>query len=224
MPLKGQELLGLIMERYIMESGQTNKYIWTPYFTIVGATTLAGKLSKPFLDRLKLTFTFELYDMEEMLKIVEMHAIRLGVATSREGMTAIARRSRGTPRIAVTFLENIRDRMVASNVIFAHLPLIEEVFADLGIDREGFTRTEMKILKALLDAGGPVSLDNLSIITAEDVKTIKGNSEPFLIQKGMIITTGRGRVLTPKGVDYARSSGGGEKFVKNEIAFDAVRT
>ena len=224
MPLKGQELLGLVMERFILESGQLNKYVWSPYFTMVGATTMAGKLSKPFLDRLKLNFLFELYSLEEMMQIVEMHAIRLRVATSKEGMLAVAGRSRGTPRVAVRFLENIRDRMVATHNVFAPVGLIEAVFEDLGVDKEGFTSTEMKILNALLDSGAPVSLDNLSIITSEDVKTIRGTAEPFLIQKGMIITTGRGRVLTHKGVDYARGSGGGKKFVKNEIAFDAVRT
>ena len=173
MPLKGQELLGLVMERFIFESGQPNKFIWAPYFTLVGATTMAGKLSKPFLDRIKLNFTFELYGLEEMMQIIEMHAIRLGVATSKEGMMSIARRSRGTPRVAVRFLENISDRMVATRQVFASNDMIERTFEDLGVDKEGFTSTELKILNALLDAGRPVSLDNLSIITAEDVKPIR---------------------------------------------------
>jgi Holliday junction DNA helicase RuvB len=223
MPLKGQELIGLVMERFILESGQPNKFVWSPYFTVVAATTLAGKLSKPFLDRLKLQFSFELYEMDEMMRIVEMHAVRLGVATSKEGMEAIARRSRGTPRVAVRYIEAVRDRMLADEQVFANLALIEDVFSDLGIDREGFSRTEIKILQALLDAGGPVSLNNLAVITAEDIKSIQGTSEPFLIQKGMIITTGKGRTLTPKGTEYIRSSGGGKKFVKNEIAYNAVR-
>lgn len=222
-PAKGQEILGLAMERFILESGQPNKFIWIPYFTLVGATTKAGNLTKPFRDRLKLQFTFEPYEKDVMLKIVEAHAIRLGVAASPEGFEAITKRSRGTPRVAVSFLENIRDRMVSSGEVFASVPMIEEVFSDLGIDSEGFTHVELKIMRALLDANGPLSLDNLSIITEEDVKTIRASAEPYLIKRGMIGVSGRGRVLTGKGTEYIRSAGGGRKFVKNEIPFNAVR-
>jgi Holliday junction DNA helicase RuvB len=222
LPLKGQELLGLAMERFVIESGQPNKFVWVPYFTLVGATTLSGKLSKPFRDRFKLTFTFQPYELEEMVDIVKMHALRLRVATSPDGFENIAKRSRGTPRVAVGYIESIRDRMSASDSVFAPVSMIDEVFSDLGIDDEGLTTGERRVLQALLEAGGPVSLDNLSIITEEDVKTLRGSTEPFLIKKGLIAVSGKGRLLTPKGVDYARSIGT-KKFIKQEISFGAKR-
>lgn len=223
LPLKGQELLGLAMERFIIESGQPNKFIWVPYFTLVGATTLSGKLSKPFRDRFKLTFTFQPYEMKEMVEIVKMHCAAISVATSQEGYLSIARRSRGTPRVAVGFIESVRDRITANGDIYARPETIDEVFSDLGIDDEGLTAGERRVLQALLETGGPVSLDNLSIITEEDPRTLRGSTEPFLIKKGLIAVSGKGRLLTPKGVDYARSIGT-KKFIKQEISFGAERT
>lgn len=222
LPAKGQELLGLAMERFLIESGQPNKFIWLPYFTLIGATTLAGKLTKPFRDRFKLIFSFQHYNLDEMLKIVEMHAIRLGVATTKEGMLTIAKRSRGTPRTAVGFIENIRDRMSAARVVFAPTEMVEEVFSDLGIDEVGLTNVERRVLKTLLETGSAMSLDNLSIVTEEDTRTLRTYIEPFLIKLGFIAVSGKGRILTPKGIEYARGIDT-KKFIKQEISITANR-
>lgn len=224
LPLKGQELLGLVMERFIIESGITNKFHWVPYFSLIGATTIAGKLSKPFFDRFKLNFVFQPYPIEDMYEIVKYHAKVLKVKILPEAVLSIAIRSRGTPRTAVGYIERVRDRMLVYDSIIATKHLVEEVFLEMGIDKKGFTQTDLKMLKALFDAGGkPVSLDNLGIITEEDTKTIRQSVEPFLIKKGLILVSGKGRILTEKGLEYIENSGKIDKPVKKEIAFDYER-
>jgi Holliday junction DNA helicase RuvB len=216
MPLKGQELLGVAMENFVIESPKTGKYLWTPYFTIVGATTMEGKLSKPFRDRFKLNFTFQPYEIDEMIEIVRLHSSRLKINISADGVKNIAQRSRGTPRIAVRFLEMVRDRVVATRAQWADLELINETFKRIGIDEYGFNPTDRKILSALYDTGAAIGLDNLAIITELDVKTIRSSIEPFLIKQGVMAVSGRGRILTKKGSDFVQNSGT-TKFVKKEI-------
>lgn len=222
MPLKGQEIFGIAMENFMLEAKKSGMGVWLPYFTLVGATTKAGKLSKPFLDRFKLKFTFQPYDPPEMRKIVSFHAKRLGVRISLLGIDGIAKRSRGTPRLAVGFIERVRDKALALGSSFATSVLVENVFEDLGIDEEGLTQTDLKILKALFEAKQPVGLDNLSIITEEDSKTISDSAEPFLVRKGFILKTGKGRIISQKGTDYIQQQGHG-KLKKIEIPFDHKR-
>lgn len=224
LPLKGQELLGLVMERFMIESGKPNRYLWTPFFTLIGATTLAGKLSKPFRDRFKINFTFQPYNIDDMCAIVAYHAKNLNVRTTPAGEIEIAKRSRGTPRIAVGFLERIRDRMIAIGVTHAPHGLITAAFKEMGIDEEGFTVLEIRLLKKLFEAGCPVSLDNLSIILQEDSKSIRDFAEPYLIRKGMILVQSKGRIITEKGSKYLNTSGNAEKLVKSEIDFNYERS
>jgi Holliday junction DNA helicase RuvB len=223
LPLKGQELLGLVMERFRLEASKPNTYHWVPYFTLVGATTVPGNLSKPFRDRFKLNFLFSPYKDEEMHKIIQYHANRIGIRLSMAGIYETVVRSRGTPRIAVGFLERIRDYMLSVNSRVATGNLVREVFEDLKIDSQGFNELEIKLMWALHDAGAPVSLDNLSIIIQEDPKSIRGFAEPYLIRKGMILVSGKGRVLTDRGREYLNSSGKSDKLVKMEIDFDYER-
>lgn len=224
LPLKGQELLGLAMERFIIESGRPNKYYWLPFFTLIGATTSPGKLSKPFRDRFKLNFIFQPYDLEEMDKIVLYHMKRLNIQIETAAIRIISKRTRGIPRIAVGFVERVRDKILATAAPWANKIMVEDVFVDMGIDSEGFTNTELKVLKSLFDAGGaPVGLENLAIITEEDKKTIRDSVEPFLIRKGLILVSGKGRILTPKGIEYIESTGKIDRPVKKEIEFDYQR-
>lgn len=225
LPLKGQELLGLAMERFIMETGRPNKYYWIPFFTLVGATTKAGNLSKPFLDRFKMIFTFEPYPLDEMIEIVKINAKNLGIRMTQAGTEDIAKRSRGIPRIVVGYTERVRDKVIAVDSFLATQHLIKGVFNDMGIDEEGLTKTELKILKVLFDSDTPVSLDNLSIITEEDRKTTKDYAEPFLIRKGFMTISGKGRIITEKGRGYiADTDPSTEKFKKDEIDFNYQRT
>lgn len=224
LPLKGQELLGLAMEKFVMDSEKPNKYYWVPFFTLIGATTMAGKLSKPFLDRFKMVFIFEPYPFNEMVEIVKIHANKLGIKLSITGAQDIAKRGRGIPRTVVGYTERIRDKVIAVNSAWATPHLIKSVFDDMGIDEEGLTVTELKILTTLFESKIPVSLDNLSIITEEDRRTIKDYAEPFLIRKGFILISGKGRILTEKGRDYITNSNCSTKrFQKDEIDFNYER-
>jgi Holliday junction DNA helicase RuvB len=223
LPLKGQEILGLVMERFMLESSRPNKYFWIPFFTLIGATTLAGKLSKPFRDRFKLVFNFQPYDLQEMENIVGYHAARLKIKITTSAILEIAKRSRGTPRIAVGFVERIRDKILSIKAMIATAPIVQDAFEELGIDEEGFTTLELRILKILSETGMPVGLDNLSIILQEDSKSIRDFAEPYLIRKGMIIISGKGRVITDKGVQYLKVSDKTNRFIKKEIDFNYER-
>lgn len=223
LPLKGQELLGLAMERFRLEASKPNTYHWVPYFTLVGATTVPGSLSKPFRDRFKLNFLFSPYSDDEMHDIIKYHAKRIEIRMSLSSIYETVVRSRGTPRIAVGFLERIRDYMLYIESRIATGKLVRAVFEDLKIDSEGFNELEIKLMWALHDAGQPVSLDNLSIIIQEDPKSIRGFAEPYLIRKGMILIAPKGRILTDRGRKYLNSSGNADKLVKMEIDYDYER-
>jgi Holliday junction DNA helicase RuvB len=222
-PLKGQELLGLAMERFIIESGKPNKFFWVPQFTLIGATTSAGKLSKPFLDRFKLNFTFQPYEVESMCKIVKLHAKNYGISIVPTAVLSIAKRSRGTPRIAVGFVERVRDRMLSINSVIGTKCLVDSVFREMGIDEGGLTSVDMRVLRCLYDANAPVGIDNLSIVTEEDRKTIRDKIEPFLIKKGLIVISGKGRSLTEKGIEYVERVGKVDKPIKKEIDWEYKR-
>lgn len=224
LPLKGQELLGLAMERFIIESGNPNKYFWIPFFTVIGATTMTGKLSKPFIDRFKLVFNFQPYSIGDMIKIINYHADRLKVNLTTSATIEIAKRSRGTPRVAVRFVERIRDYLLSTGLEIATDKTVIDNFKEMGIDREGFTTLELRILKSLFDANSPVGLDNLSIILQEDSKNIRDFAEPYLIRKGLLLVSGKGRILTEKGIQYLKNSGKTTRLVKKEINFDYERT
>lgn len=223
LPLKGQELLGLAMERFIIESTEPNMYFWIPLFTVIGATTLTGSLSKPFLDRFKMVFNFQPYEINDMEEIVKYHADLLKVDITPDAIAEIAKRSRGTPRIAVRFIERVRDKMLHIGATTATIILVELVFREMGVDGDGFTNLELRILKALFDASKPVSLDNLSTILQEDVKSIKGYAEPYLIRKGMLLVSGKGRLITEKGTQYLNNNGEAGRLVKEKISFDYNR-
>lgn len=223
LPVKGQELMGLVMERFMIESNKPDLYHWVPYFTLIGATTLAGKLTKPFRDRFKLTFNFQPYNMSEMNEIVRMHTRRLGVRCTPSSINEIAKRSRGTPRIAVGYIERVRDRLTACDSRVATIGLTKDVFDEIEVDEEGFTKLEIRLLKVLMDSGNPVSLDNLSVILQEDSKSVRDFAEPYLIRKCMIEVSGRGRVITEKGRQHLKNSGKTKKLVKELVKFNYER-
>lgn len=203
----GQEKLGIIMEKFTMETGQKNKVYWVPYFTLVGATTLAGELSKPFLDRFKLNFSFEPYNKEESTEIVKYHAERLRVAITDKAARDIANRGRGVPRIIVRYIERCADMMqpIGSELITS--ALVEKTFKIMDIDKEGYNKIELKILKCLYNSEKPVGLETLAVITSESVKTIKNELETYLIRSGMMIRSGSGRLITGLGKEYLEEKG-----------------
>lgn len=165
-------------------------------FTLVGATTRAGMLTSPLRDRFGITCRLELYTPEELTSIVERSAKLLNMSITREGAYEIARRSRGTPRIANTLLKRVRDfaDYEGSRVIeFAHA---DKALRALDIDEMGLDYVDRRLLENIIDKynGGPVGLETLAASTGEEVSTIEDVYEPYLLQLGYIARTARGRV------------------------------
>lgn len=170
-----------------------------PPFTLIGATTRAGMLTNPLRDRFGIVARLEFYTPEELAFIVARSARLLGVQTSDEGAFEIARRSRGTPRIANRLLRRVRDYAeVRAN------GQVDTVVADaalkmLEVDSIGLDVMDRKLLSAMLEkfAGGPVGLENLAAAIGEAADTIEDVLEPYLIQQGFLARTPRGRVAQP---------------------------
>ncbi|MFM8444746.1 MAG: Holliday junction branch migration DNA helicase RuvB [Methylococcus sp.] len=169
-----------------------------PAFTLVGATTRAGLLTSPLRDRFGIVHRLEFYTTEELALIVSRSARILGVEMSPEGAVEIARRSRGTPRIANRLLRRVRDfaEVLGDGRISADLA--DRALAMLNVDRQGFDQLDRKLLAAMIERfdGGPVGLDNLAAAISEERGTIEDVLEPYLIQQGFIMRTPRGRVAT----------------------------
>ncbi len=220
LPIVGQEVLGLAMERFILEADMPNKLIWLPYFAIIGATTDDGKLTKPFRERFKLKFIYEPYKDTDMHEIVQFHAIKNRLPITDEAIANITRRSRGIPRMMVNYLETIRDIMINEDAPVITDPLVNFAFDTIGVDDSGLTKVEIKILKSLYMAKTAIGLDNLSIMTNESPKTISQTLEPFLIRRGLIIRTGKGRTITEAGTGYLEEKGHLDKKIGNKKFID----
>ena len=175
-----------------------------PPFTIIGATTRLAMLSSPLRDRFGVTFRLEYYSREAMEMIITRSARILGVAIEEEGSKEIARRSRGTPRIANRLLRRVRDyaQVRADGVITA--PVAEEALRRLEIDNLGCDETDRRILHAIIDKfdGGPVGLDTIAAAISEESDTIMDVYEPYLLQLGFLARTPRGRIATRKGYEH----------------------
>ncbi len=169
-----------------------------PRFTLVGATTRAGMLTGPLRDRFGIVFRLELYTVDELKQIVKRAARILDVKVDEGGATEIARRSRGTPRLANRYLKRVRDfaQVMADGVVTREIAA--EGLNRLGVDVLGLDSVDQNILRTIIDkfGGGPVGLDTLSAATGEESGTIEDVCEPFLMQIGFMSRTPRGRIAT----------------------------
>lgn len=175
-----------------------------PRFTLVGATTRAGLLTPPLRDRFGVVLRVDFYTPEELAIIITRSARLLGISIDKEGAFEIARRSRGTPRIANRLLRRVRDfaqvkadGVITKNVADAALHMLE-------VDDRGFDRMDRQILSTIIDKfdGGPIGLETLSTAVCEEKDTIEDVYEPYLIQCGYISRTPRGRVATRLAYQY----------------------
>jgi len=170
-----------------------------PRFTLVGATTRAGLLSSPLRDRFGVISRLEFYTHDELAVIVTRSARILGMGIDREGALELARRSRGTPRIANRLLRRVRDfaQVRANGAITRNV--VQETLQLLEIDEMGFDQMDRMILLTIIDkfGGGPVGLDTIGAAIGEESDTIEDVYEPFLIQNGFLNRTPRGRTATP---------------------------
>lgn len=187
----------------IIGKGATAKSIRLdlPKFTLVGATTRAGMMTAPLRDRFGVIHRLEFYSVPELVSIIKRSARVLAVDIDEEGSLEIARRSRGTPRIANRLLKRVRDfaqvrydGIITGEVAMAALDLLE-------VDKLGLDNTDRNILTQMIDkfGGGPVGLDTLAAAIGEDSGTIEDVYEPYLIQNGFIARTPRGRIVTELG-------------------------
>ena len=201
-----EEVLYPAMEDYAIDimigKGPTARSIRVdlPKFTLVGATTRAGQLSAPLRDRFGMLFRLEMYSPKDLSLIVKRSAGILGVKAEEDGLLEIARRSRGTPRIANRMLKRVRDyaQVKAGGLITREIA--REALTLLEVDELGLDKVDRNVLGCMMDkfAGGPVGLDTLAATTGEDAVTIEDVYEPYLMQLGFIQRTPRGRVCTPQ--------------------------
>ena len=219
-----EEILYPAMEDYALDivigKGAAAKSIRLdlPSFTLIGATTRIGMLTSPLRDRFGVLCAMEYYTIEQLKEIVIRSAMVLGCNITEEGAIEIAKRSRGTPRVANRLLKRVRDysQVYSDNLI--SLKEAREALNLLEVDNEGFDKVDNKILEAIIDNfnGGPVGIETLSYFIGEELGTLEDVYEPYLLQKGFIVRTPRGRVATEKAYKHLGRSFRKDKNIISE--------
>lgn len=201
-----EEILFPAMEDYhidvLIGKGPTAKSIKInlPPFTLIGATTLAGNISKPLRSRFGLILKLDYYSIDSLIIIVKNAFKKLGFNVESEVATHIARCCRGTPRIAIHLVKRVCDFATYKNQKEIHDDIVKETLKELGITEEGLDSNDIKLLRTIIEdyKGGPVGLNALAVSIGEDTKTIEDFYEPFLIQMGYIKRTPKGRMACQK--------------------------
>ena len=201
-----EEILYPAMEDYALDiiigKGASAKSIRLdlPKFTLIGATTRIGLLTSPLRDRFGVMCPMEFYNENELKEIITRSSKILGADIQDEAAYEIARRSRGTPRIANRLLKRVRDYSEVMGDGTIYIDTAKGALELLEVDKEGFDVIDNKILKAIIDNfnGGPVGIETLAYFVGEELDTIEDVYEPYLLQKGFIIRTPRGRLATEK--------------------------
>ena len=205
-----EEILYPAMEDYALDivigKGAAAKSIRLdlPHFTLIGATTRVGMLTAPLRDRFGVMCNMVYYTDEQLKEIIVRSAFVLGCRITEEGAMEIARRSRGTPRIANRLLKRVRDyAQVYSDSVISYKEA-RAALELLEVDNKGFDNVDNKILEAIIDnfKGGPVGIETLSYYIGEELGTIEDVYEPYLLQKGFIVRTPRGRMATDKAYEH----------------------
>ena len=202
-----EEILYPAMEDYTLDfiigkgPSAQNVQLPLPKFTLIGATTKAGRLSSPLRDRFGVLCRLENYSVEELTEIVERSAVKLNVAIEKEGALEVAKRSRGTPRIANRLLRRVRDYAIVKGHEVVTLQDAKASLKMLEIDDLGLDAIDIRIMQSMAEkfGGGPCGLETLAATVNEDANTIEDVYEPYLLQLGFIARTPRGRTLQPKG-------------------------
>jgi Holliday junction DNA helicase RuvB len=200
-----EELLYSAMEDFaldiILGQGPSAKSIrlTLPRFTLVGATTRTGLLTSPLRDRFGVPFRLEYYGTAELEEVIRRSAASLSIPIAPQGAAEIARRSRGTPRIANRLLRRVRDFAQVKGDGTITREVADHALLQMEVDREGLDVMDRKILRVILEKfqGGPVGVETISASVSEERDTIEDVYEPFLIQRGFLKRTPRGRVATP---------------------------
>lgn len=212
-PIAVEEVLYSAMEHFkvdvIIGQGPGAQSISVPLspFTLIGATTKPALLSAPLRSRFGITERLEYYEDEELQHIVEQNAAFFGITMAPDAALMVARCARGTPRIAKGIFRRIRDFAQVNNVKHIEVALVERALTMLGVDNAGLTTLDHAILKTIITmfGGGPVGLETIASVVGEDSTTIEDVNEPFLIRKGYIEKTARGRQIPHKSLPYLKN-------------------
>lgn len=202
-----EEILYPAMEDFTIDmttgKSQTAKTLRVPIpkFTLIGATTKAGELSSPLRDRFGMIHRLEFYSIEELSQVVERTAEILEIEITREGAKAIAKRSRGTPRIANRLIKRVSDFAIVKYNGLIDEKVANESLDILKIDEFGLDTTDRALLNLIIEKydGGPVGVETIAAALSEDVRTIEDVCEPYLLQAGLLQRTPRGRKVSPEG-------------------------
>ena len=221
-----EEILYPAMEDYALDivigKGAAAKSIRLdlPHFTLIGATTRIGMLTSPLRDRFGVLCDMVYYTEEQLKEIIVRSAFVLGCNITEEGAYEIARRSRGTPRIANRLLKRVRDYAEVYSDSLISYKEAKAALELLEVDAQGFDRVDNKILEAIIDnfSGGPVGIETLSYFIGEELGTIEDVYEPYLLQKGFIVRTSRGRTATDKAYSHLGRSRD-KKVTKRQTSF-----
>ncbi len=224
MARSAEEMLYLAMEDFRIDimvgkgAGATSIPLDLAPFTLVGATTRSGLLPNPLRDRFGFTAHLEYYEPEEIERVIERSAMMLGVALPPSSRAEIARRSRGTPRIANRLLRRVRDYLIVHGDGQDADGAIVDAALDLyDVDRIGLDRLDRAVLDALVRRfrGGPVGLGTLAVAVGEEAETIESVVEPYLVRIGFMGRTPRGRVATPEAYEHL-----GARAAESVLDFD----
>lgn len=199
---KVEEVLYTAIEDFSIDipaGGESVKMIFEP-FTLIGATTIAGSVSQPLRDRFGEIVQMSLYSESELSDIVKRSAEKIGMNVMPGGPEEVARRSRGTPRVANRILRRSRDFAFSHGHSNLDKNIVRETCESLGIDDSGMDQVSRSYLRLLSEKSAPVGLSTISAATGESVKTIEEAVEPFLIRSGFIDRTPKGRVITKSGL------------------------
>ena len=210
LPKAVEEILYSAMEDFQLDivigkgPGAQNVRLPLPRFTLIGATTRLGSLAAPLRDRFGVQCRLEFYTPEHLAIIIAKSAEKLNVAVTEDGALEIARRSRGTPRVANRLLKRIRDFAQVMGNGTIDKQVAEEGLARLEVDQYGLDRNDYRILSTIVKSfgGGPVGVDTIAAAVSEETGTIEDVIEPYLMQLGLLQRTPRGRVATRKTYQY----------------------
>lgn len=224
LPKAVEEILYSAMEDYQLDivigkgPGAQNVRLPLPKFTLIGATTRLGSLAAPLRDRFGVQCRLEFYRPEQLRIIVNKSAEKLDVRMTPEGALEIARRSRGTPRVANRLLKRVRDFAQVAGQEIIDQNLADQALSRLEVDRYGLDQNDRRILNTIVKTfgGGPVGVDTIAAAVSEESGTIEDVVEPYLMQLGLLQRTPRGRVATREtyrylGIPYPEEDGGKRK-------------
>ncbi len=177
-----------------------------PKFMLIGATTRAGMLSNPLRDRFGMDFRLQFYDSRELALIIQKAAIRLGCEITNDASSEIAKRSRGTPRIALRLLRRVRDFSDVKNESPIGIETTKYALNELGVNELGFDELDLRYLNTIATARKPIGLNTIAAIMSEDEETIQDMIEPYLLSQGFLDRTGKGRIATRKAFEILKLS------------------